>query len=49
MNQPNFQAMNQKKLLGYVLSHRDDRDAFYAYVDKLHEEGNWIEKKMLQD
>jgi pyoverdine/dityrosine biosynthesis protein Dit1 len=35
--------MSQKELLGYVLDHRHDRDAFYAYVDKLHEEGNWIE------
>ncbi|XHX80808.1 MAG: DUF6887 family protein [Stenomitos frigidus ULC029] len=43
MNKPNFQAMSQKELHSYVLAHRDDQDAFYAYVDKLHEEGNWIE------
>lgn len=43
MSQPNFQTMTQKELHNYVLSHRDDQEAFYAYVDKLHQEGNWIE------
>jgi hypothetical protein len=43
MSKPNFQAMNQKELHHYVLTHRDDQEAFYAYVDKLHTEGNWIE------
>jgi hypothetical protein len=43
MNKPNFQVMSQKELHRYFLAHRDDQDAFYAYVDRLHEEGNWIE------
>ncbi|UBF28122.1 hypothetical protein K9N68_09675 [Kovacikia minuta CCNUW1] len=43
MSQPNFQAMDQKELHRYVLAHRDDQEAFYAYIDKLHQEGNWIE------
>lgn len=43
MNEPNFQTMSQKELHRYVLDHRDDQEAFYAYVDKLHKEGNWIE------
>lgn len=43
MNKLNFQAMSWKELHAYVLAHRDDRDAFYAYVDKLHTEANWIE------
>ena len=43
MNQPNFQAMSQKELHHYVLSHREDQTAFYAYIDRLHAEGNWIE------
>jgi hypothetical protein len=43
MSKPNFQTMSQKELHSYVLTHRDDQDAFYAYVDKLHQEGNWIE------
>lgn len=48
MSKPNFQAMNQKELQDYVLAHRDDQEAFYAYVDKLHAEGNWIEMPPLQ-
>ena len=43
MSQPDFQTMSQKELHQYVLSHREDQTAFYAYVDKLHAEGNWIE------
>ena len=38
MSKPNFQAMNRKDLHNYVLAHRDDQEAFYAYVDKLHAE-----------
>lgn len=48
MSKPNFQVMSQKELHDYVLAHRDDREAFYAYVDKLHAEGNWIEMPPLQ-
>jgi hypothetical protein len=48
MTKPNFQAMNQKELQKYVLEHRDDREAFHAYVDKLHIEGNWIDMPPLQ-
>lgn len=43
MSKPNFQAMNRKDLHNYVLAHRDDSEAFYAYVDKLHAEATWIE------
>jgi hypothetical protein len=43
MNKPNFAAMSQKELHSYILNHRDDQEAFYAYVDRLHEEGNWVE------
>ncbi|MEW5861112.1 MAG: hypothetical protein AB1861_27675 [Cyanobacteriota bacterium] len=48
MSKPNFQAMSQKELHDYFLTHRDDREAFYAYVDKLHQEGNWIEMPPLE-
>jgi hypothetical protein len=44
----NFHAMSQKELHDYVLAHREDQEAFYAYVDKLHIEGNWIEMPPLQ-
>lgn len=48
MNQLNFQKMSQQELHDYVLAHREDREAFYAYVDKLHAEGNWIEMPALE-
>ena len=40
MSKPNFQAMSQKELHDYVLAHRDDHEAFYTYVDKLHMKTN---------
>lgn len=43
MSRPDFDNMNQKELKNYFLAHRDDQAAFYAYIDKLHSEGNWIE------
>jgi hypothetical protein len=43
MSQPKFQEMSQKELRDYTLSHRDDQEAFYSYIDRLHQEGNWIE------
>ncbi|MGA9379616.1 MAG: hypothetical protein WBV73_12685 [Phormidium sp.] len=48
MNKHNFQAMSRKQLHDYVLTHREDQEAFYAYVDKLHAEGNWIEMPALE-
>lgn len=48
MSQPNFQTMSQKELQAYFLTHRDNREAFYAYIDKLHAEANWIEMPALQ-
>ncbi|MEO1353519.1 MAG: hypothetical protein AAFW84_32985 [Cyanobacteria bacterium J06635_15] len=48
MSKPNFQTMSRSDLHAYVLSHRDDQDAFYAYVDKLHAEANWVEMPPLQ-
>ena len=38
MSKPNFATMSQKELHDYFLTHRDDQEAFYAYVDKLHRE-----------
>jgi hypothetical protein len=48
MNEPNFRTMSRQDLHAYVLTHRDDQDAFYAYVDKLHAEANWIEMPPLE-
>ena len=38
MTKPNFEAMSRKELLAYMLKHRDDEQAFYAYMDKVHAE-----------
>jgi hypothetical protein len=43
MSQVDFEGMSQQELRRYVLDHREDDAAFYAYVDRLHAEGNWIE------
>ncbi len=48
MSRPNFKAMSQKDLHAYVLAHRDDQEAFYAYVDILHAEATWIEMPPLE-
>ena len=48
MNRPNFKAMSQKDLQTYVLAHRDDQEAFYAYIDKLNAEATWIEMPPLE-
>jgi hypothetical protein len=48
MIKPNFAKMSQKELHDYFLTHRDDQEAFYAYVDKLHNEGNWVEMPPLK-
>ncbi len=48
MTKPNFATMSRKELHDYFLAHRDDQEAFYAYVDKLHREGNWVEMPPLK-
>lgn len=48
MTKPNFEAMSIKELHTYVLGHRDDVEAFYAYVDKLDAQATWIEMPPLQ-
>jgi len=48
VSKPNFQAMSLKELHTYVLAHRDDQEAFHAYVDKLHAEADWVEMPPLQ-
>ncbi len=42
MNKINFQDMDRKSLKAYVLSHREDEEAFCVYIDKLHNEAKWI-------
>jgi hypothetical protein len=35
---PDFSSMTSRELLTYVLDHREDQDALYAYIDKRHAE-----------
>jgi hypothetical protein len=35
---PDFSAMTRKELRTYFLQHRDDDDAFRAYMDKIYAE-----------
>ncbi len=49
MNQSKFKTMNRQDLHAYVLAHREDQDAFYTYVDRLHAEATWIEMPALQN
>jgi hypothetical protein len=48
MSNPDFKAMSEKELREYFLAHRDNQDAFYAYVDKLNAEGKWVEMPYLE-
>ncbi len=43
MNQkPNFQTMTEQELKSYILAHREDNEAFYAYVDRVHQRNNRV-------
>jgi len=35
---PDFTSMNRTQLRDYTLSHREDREALYALIDKCHSE-----------
>lgn len=41
MNNPNFKTMNLKKLRDYILSNREDDEAFYTFVDRVDTEKKW--------
>lgn len=34
MSNINYTAMSDRELKRYILTHRDDREAFYAYMDR---------------
>lgn len=40
---PDFAAMSRKELRAYLLTHREDEEAFFAYVDRSEVEANWVE------
>lgn len=48
MSKPDVRTMSRKDLHAYVLTHRDDQEAFYTYVDKLYAEATWIDMPPLQ-
>lgn len=43
-----YRKMSRKDLHNYVLANRKDDAAFYAYVDLLHEVGEWTEMPALK-
>jgi hypothetical protein len=36
--QPDYKQMNRAELREYMLTHRDDEEAFHAYMDKVQHE-----------
>jgi hypothetical protein len=48
MSKPDLKAMSRKELHTYVLTHREDKEAFQIYVDRLHAEATWIEMPPLE-
>ena len=34
MNQVNYTAMSNQELKSYLVTHKDDKEAFYAYMDR---------------
>lgn len=38
MERPNFAQMSLEELRAYVLSHRQDNEAFYVYCDRRREQ-----------
>lgn len=48
MNRYNFLTMSRKELRAYVLARREDRQAFYAFVDRLYESVAVIEAAVVK-
>lgn len=40
MTEVNYAAMSDLQLKQYILTHRDDSEAFYAYIDRRHSRPN---------
>ncbi|MEG4117117.1 hypothetical protein QUA43_06410 [Microcoleus sp. N9_B4] len=36
MSNVNYAAMSDRELKRYILTHQDDREPFYAYMDRRH-------------
>lgn len=56
MINPDFSVMTDAELRTYTLSHREDKEAFYAYIDRMSsrppiaiiEPEDWSEERMQQ-
>ncbi|MFP4578040.1 MAG: DUF6887 family protein [Coleofasciculus sp.] len=46
--QPNFQTMSKKELRSYLLTHRDDDSAFYAYADRVYDSVATVEAAVFE-
>jgi len=46
MTRINYVAMNDQELKHYILTHRDDQEAFYTYIDRRHSRLNKINVKL---
>ncbi|MEQ8995387.1 MAG: hypothetical protein RID53_02650 [Coleofasciculus sp. B1-GNL1-01] len=46
--QPNFQTMSKKELRSYLLAHRDDDRAFYAYADRVYDSVATVEAAIFE-
>ncbi len=42
MTKPDFKTMNLKELRQDILSHREDNQAFYTFIDRVDTEKKWI-------
>jgi hypothetical protein len=42
MTKINYAAMSDLELKRYILTHREDKEAFYAYLDRRHSRSNKI-------
>lgn len=46
MSNVNYAAMSELELKRYILIHRDDREAFYAYMDRRHSRPHKVSIKL---
>ena len=46
--QPNFRTMSKKELRSYLLAHRDDDKAFYAYADRVYDSVATVEAAVFE-
>ena len=46
MSNVNYATMSDRELKRYILTHRDDREAFYAYMDRRHSRPHKVSIKL---